>query len=110
MNYTFGWKLKDEGWKEAKQEYYSQMHLDKKDYTINYLSPAIREGNTGWKNVEYKIMIKIPKVGVTEEEKIFSREFLVVWEDEVGTSGSRWIDVSCNSKMALFTSLANNIN
>ena len=110
MNYTFGWKLEEEGWKEAKQEYYSQMHLDKKYYTIDYLSPAIREGNTGWKNVEYKIMTKTLKVGVTKEEKIFSREFLVVWEDEVGTSGSRWIDVSGNSKMALFTSLANNIN
>ena len=34
MNYTFGWKLKEEGWKEAKQEYYSQMHLDKKHYTF----------------------------------------------------------------------------
>ena len=109
MSYTYGWKLKDEGWKEVKEEYYSQMHLDKKDYTVNYLSPAIREGNTGWKNVEYKIMIKIPKVGVTEEENIFSREFLVVWENEIGSSGSRWIDVSGNSKMALFTSLANNI-
>jgi hypothetical protein len=110
MNYTFGWKLKDEGWKEAKQEYYSQMHLDKKNYTINYLSPAIREGNTGWNNVEYKIMIKIVKVGVTEEEKIFLREFLVVWESKIGTSGSRWIDVSGNSKMAKLTSLADNIN
>ena len=110
MNYTFGWKLKEDGWKEAKEEYYSEMHLDKKDYTVNYLSPAIREGNTGWKNVEYKIMTKTLKVGVTEEEKIFSREFLVVWEDKIGTSGSRWIDVSGNSKMALFTSLANNIN
>lgn len=110
MNYTYGWKLKDEGWKEAKEEYYSQMHLDKKYYTIDYLSPVIREGNTGWKNVEYKIMTKTLKVGVTEEEIIFSREFLVVWEDEIGTSGSRWIDVSGNSKMALFTSLANNIN
>lgn len=110
MSYTYGWKLKDEGWKEVKEEYYSQMHLDKKDYTVNYLSPAIREGNTGWKNVEYKIMIKIFVISETKEERDSLREFLVVWEDEVGTSGSRWIDVSGNSKMALFTSLANNIN
>ena len=109
MNYTFGWNLKEDGWKEAKEEYYSEMHLDKKDYTVNYLSPAIRVGNTGWKNVEYKIMTKTLKVGVTEEEKTFLREFLVVWENEIGSSGSRWIDVSGNSKMALLTSLANNI-
>ena len=110
MSYTFGWKLEDEGWKEAKQEYYSQMHLDKKYYTIDYLSPAIREGNTGWKNVEYKIMTKTLEIPVTKEERTFVREFLVVWENEIGKSGSRWIDVSGNSKMALFTSLANNIN
>lgn len=55
-------------------------------------------------------MTKTLKVGVTEEEKIFLREFLVIWENEIGTSGSRWIDVSGNSKMSLFTSLANNIN
>ena len=54
-------------------------------------------------------MTKTLKVGVTEEEKTFLREFLVVWENEIGSSGSRWIDVSGNSKMALFTSLANNI-
>lgn len=110
MNYTFGWKLKEDGWKEAKEEYFSQMHLDKNDYTVDFLSPAIREGNTGWKNVEYKIMIKTLTIPVTKEEKIFLREFLVVWENEIGTSGSRWIDVSGCSKMALFTSLANNIN
>ena len=32
-------------WK-IKEEYYSQIKKKKKDYTVNYLSPAIREGNT----------------------------------------------------------------
>ena len=27
MSYTYGWKLKDEGWKEVKEEYYSQKSI-----------------------------------------------------------------------------------
>ena len=64
---------------------------DKKDYYVsNYLMQAIRESNSGWENVKYKLLKK--------DEYI--EEYIVLCCD-TKTDEGRYINVSGNSLAAI---------
>ena len=94
-NYTFKWKLEEKGFKEIPWEDWDKLPNGKgyknKDYYVdNYLMQAIRESNSGWENVKYKLFKK--------DEYI--EEYIVLCYD-TKTDEGRYINVSGNSLAAI---------
>ena len=94
-NYTYGWKLKEDGWEEIPWREWADLKgaetYCKKDYYVsNYLMQAIRESNSGWENVKYKLF---KKDGYIEE-------YIVLCYD-TKTDEGRYINVSGNSLAAI---------
>ena len=94
-NYTYGWKLKEDGWEEIPWREWADLKgaetYGKKDYYVsNYLMQAIRESNSGWENVKYKLLKK--------DEYI--EEYIVLCCD-TKTDEGRYINVSGNSLAAI---------
>ena len=94
-NYTYGWKLKENGWEEIPWREWADLKgaetYGKKDhYVNNYLMQAIRESNSGWENVKYKLLKK--------DEYI--EEYIVLCCD-TKTDEGRYINVSGNSLAAI---------
>ena len=102
-NYTFKWKLEEKGFKEIPWEDWDKLPNGKgyknKDYYVdNYLMQAIRESNSGWENVKYKLLKK--------DEYI--EEYIVLCYD-TKTDEGRYINVSGNSLAAIGQVAFNNI-
>lgn len=102
-NYTYGWKLKEDGWKEIPWKEWVDLKgaetYGKKDYYVNnYLMQAIRESNSGWENVKYKLLKR--------DECI--EEYIVLCYD-TKTDEGRYINVSGNSLAAIGQVAFNNI-
>ena len=94
-NYTFKWQLEEKGFKEISWEDWDKLPNGKgyknKDYYVdNYLMQAIRESNSGWENVKYKLFKK--------DEYI--EEYIVLCYD-TKTDEGRYINVSGNSLAAI---------
>lgn len=102
-NYTFKWQLEEKGFKEIPWEDWDKLPNGKgyknKDYYVsNYLTQAIRESNSGWENVKYKLLKK--------DEYI--EEYIVLCYD-TKTDEGRYINVSGNSLAAIGQVAFNNI-
>ena len=102
-NYTFKWQLEEKGFKEIPWEDWDNLPNGKgyknKDYYVdNYLMQAIRESNSGWENVKYKLLKK--------DEYI--EEYIVLCYD-TKTDEGRYINVSGNSLAAIGQVAFNNI-
>lgn len=102
-NYTFKWKLEEKGFKEIPWEDWDKLPNGKgyknKDYYVdNYLMQAIRESNSGWENIKYKLLKK--------DEYI--EEYIVLCYD-TKTDEGRYINVSGNSLAAIGQVAFNNI-
>lgn len=102
-NYTFKWQLEEKGFKEIPWEDWDKLPNGKgyknKDYYVdNYLMQAIRESNSGWENVKYKLLKK--------DEYI--EEYIVLCYD-TKTDEGRYINVSGNSLAAIGQVAFNNI-
>lgn len=95
-NYTYGWKLKEQGYIEVPEEQYTDRQKDMKEY-VDVLSEAIRKANCGWSGVEYKVMAYID--GSIEK-------YMRLWVED---GGSRWIPINGNSKGCNFSVLAENL-
>ena len=94
-NYTFKWQLEEKGFKEIPWEdwdnlYNGRLYKKKDFYVGNYLMQAIRESNSGWENVKYKLLKK--------DEYI--EEYIVLCCD-TKTDEGRYINVSGNSLAAI---------
>lgn len=94
-NYTYGWKLKENGWEEIPWREWADLKgaetYGKKDrYINNYLMQAIRESNSGWENVKYKLFKKDKYI----------EEYIVLCYD-TKTDEGRCINVSGNSLAAI---------
>ena len=94
-NYTFKWQLEEKGFKEIPWEdwdnlYNGRLYKKKDFYVDNYLMQAIRESNSGWENVKYKLF---KKDGYIEE-------YIVLCYD-TKTDEGRYINVSGNSLAAI---------
>ena len=102
-NYTYGWKLKEDGWEEIPWREWADLKgaetYGKKDFYVdNYLMQAIRESNSGWENVKYKLLKK--------DEYI--EEYIVLCCD-TKTDEGRYINVSGNSLAAIGQVAFNNL-
>ena len=102
-NYTFKWQLEKKGFKEIPWEdwdnlYNGRLYKKKDFYVDNYLMQAIRESNSGWENVKYKLLKK--------DEYI--EEYIVLCYD-TKTDEGRYINVSGNSLAAIGQVAFNNI-
>lgn len=97
-NYVYEFNIKERGYVNVKE--ITSCELQKYSFVTDYLNKTLCEAKCGWKNLEYKVM-QTPN-GVRTE-------FLVLWADEIGNSGSRWINVTGDSLGYLITSLGNNI-
>ena len=101
--YTFKWQLEEKGFKEIPWEDWDKLPNGKgyknKDYYVsNYLMQAIRESNSGWENVKYKLF---KKDGYIEE-------YIVLCYD-TKTDEGRYINVSGNSLAAIGQVAFNNL-
>ena len=102
-NYTFKWQLEEKGFKEIPWEdwdnlYNGRLYKKKDFYVDNYLMQAIRESNSGWENVKYKLFKK--------DEYI--EEYIVLCYD-TKTDEGRYINVSGNSLAAIGQVAFNNL-
>lgn len=101
--YTFKWQLEEKGFKEIPWEdwdnlYNGRLYKKKDFYVDNYLMQAIRESNSGWENVKYKLLKK--------DEYI--EEYIVLCYD-TKTDEGRYINVSGNSLAAIGQVAFNNL-
>ena len=96
-NYMYEHTIKERGYADVNC---TEEEMRKKVYVTNFLFPALHYSNCGWENLEYKVM---------ETPSGMRTEFLVLWEDAVGRSGSRWINVTGNSLGAIMCEMCNNL-
>ena len=54
-NYTYGWRLKEQGYVEVPESEYTDTKKDMQKY-IEVLSEAVRKAKCGWDGVKYKLM------------------------------------------------------
>ena len=80
-NYTYGWKLKEQGFVEIPKEQYTDRQRDMQAY-IQVLSEAVRKAYCGWDGVRYAVMQYID----SSIEK-----YMVLWVDG---GGERWIPIT----------------
>lgn len=95
-NYTYGWKLKEQGFVEIPEDSYSDRQKDMCEY-IKVLSEAVSKAKRGWSGVRYAVMQYI-------DDSI--EEYMVLWVED---GGSRWIPITGNSKGACLSSLGENL-
>jgi hypothetical protein len=95
-NYTFGWKLREQGYVEVPEEQYTDRQKDMQQY-IQLLSDVVRKANCGWSGVEYKVMKYID--GSIEK-------YMRIWVED---GGSRWVPITGNSKGCNLSVLGENL-
>ena len=95
-NYTYGWKLREQGYVEVPEEQYTDRQKDMQEY-IELLSDVVCKANCGWSGVEYKVMKYID--GSIEK-------YMRLWVED---GGSRWIPITGNSKGCNLAVLGENL-
>ena len=96
-NYTWGWKLKEQGFVEIPESEYTNRQQNDKEF-IDKLSEIIKEANCGWNGVAYKVM----RYNDDSIEK-----YMVLYVDVV--DNGRWIPITGNSKGCNISVLGENI-
>lgn len=96
-NYTYGWKLKEQGYVEIPEERYTDIQNDMKEY-IEMLSEVVRKAKCGWDGVRYAVMQYID--GSIEK-------YMVLWVDN--RDNGRWIPITGNSKGCNLSVLGENL-
>jgi hypothetical protein len=92
--------IEERGYVEVPYERCSIEQQRKWHFVFYHLSKTLKNSNCGWNNLEYKVM-KTPS-GIRTE-------FLVLWAEAVGKSGSRWINVTGNSLGAIMCAMCENL-
>lgn len=95
-NYTYGWTIKDKGYKEILKNEYTESQLDMSRF-IESMSSLIKEAKCGWDGVRYEAM--------KHNERNDVVEYMVLY----CSGGERWIPISANSKGANFSVLGENL-
>ena len=96
-NYTYGWHIESQGYKEVSEDNYTLRQADMNAF-IKSISSVIELANCGWDNVQYKVMKH-----VTDEN---IKEYMVLY---CGGYGARWIPIDGNSKGCNFSVLGENL-
>ena len=96
--YLYKFEITNRGYAEAST--YTTGERNKLQYVMNHLMPALHYSKCGWNAVEYKVM---------ETPSGMRTEFLVLWAEAVGRSGSRWINVTGDSLGSIMCSMCDNL-
>lgn len=96
-NYTYGWHIEAQGYREVNEADYTPCQIDMKDF-IKGMSTIVEIAKCGWTSVQYKVM--------RHNEYNDTREYMVLY---VGTHGTRWIPIDGNSKGCNFSVLGENL-
>lgn len=99
-NYMYEHEVKDRGYAEVRLAKTTENERDKEAFVDLYLASTLRASNCGWSWAEYKVM---------ETPSGHRTEFLVLWAEEIGKSGSRWINVTGNSLGAIMCAMCDNL-
>ena len=99
-NYMYEFTVKERGYAEVPFDEMSQCQKDKLFFVTCNLASVLRASQCGWLNVEYKVM---------ETPSGHRTEFLVLWAEEIGNSGSRWINVTGNSLASIMCEMCDNL-
>lgn len=97
-NYMYEFTVKERGYAEVSD--CTDNEQSKYLFVRSYLAPTLRAANCGWDWAEYKVM---------ETPSGHRTEFLVLWAEEVGNSGSRWINVTGDSLGSIICSMCDNL-
>ena len=95
-NYTYGWMLKQQGWREIPEDSYTESQKNMAEY-ITILSEAVSKARCGWSGVKYAVM---------QYTNDAIEEYMVLWVDG---GGSRWIPITGNSKGCCLSVLGENL-
>lgn len=98
--YMYEHEVKDRGYVRLYSDEMSPCELEKYSFVEEYLCGALQMAKCGWHWVEYRVM---------ETPNGIRTEFLVLWEDAVGRSGSRWINVTGNSLGSIMCEMCDNL-
>ena len=85
-NYTYGWLLKQQGYKELPESDYTERKIEMKRY-VDILSDVVVKAKCGWDGVKYKVM-QYGGDGSFEQ-------FMVLHTDNI--DHGRWIPINGNS-------------
>lgn len=96
-NYTYGWHIKDLGYKEVDENRYTDGQIGMRRF-VELMSMAIESAKCGWDNVKYKV--------VEHSTNKDTREYMVLYS---GGHDARWIPIDGNSKGCNFSVLGENL-
>lgn len=100
MSYMYEFTVKERGYVDIGWRAMSECELDKSVFVEAHLLKTLRAAKCGWQNLQYRVM-------VTPSD--MRTEFLVLWADEIGKSGSRWINVTGCSLGAIMCAMCDNL-
>lgn len=98
--YLYEHMVKARGYVEVSSDHCTENEKSKEFFVRGYLAPTLRASNCGWDWAEYKVM---------QTPSGIRTEFLVLWAEEIGNSGSRWINVTGNSLGAIMCAMCENL-
>ena len=96
-NYTYGWVIRDKGFSELQITEYTAEQKDMMEF-IKSMSSIIKKAKCGWDGVRYEVMAHKDGNGVAE--------YMVLY---CNNGGSRWINITANSKGCNFSVLGENL-
>lgn len=99
-NYMYEYTVKQRGYIEQYPNAMSSCELQKYNFVENHLCETLQASKCGWRFVQYKVM---------ETPSGHRTEFLVLWAEEIGNSGSRWINVTGDSLGSIMCSMCDNL-
>lgn len=99
-NYMYAQTVKERGYVEVYPNEMSKCEFQKYTFVEEHLCETLQKANCGWNVVEYKVM---------ETPSGHRTEFLVLWAETVGKSGSRWINVTGDSLGSMMCSMCDNL-
>lgn len=99
-NYMYEHTVKERGYVEIPRVKMTECERDKYYFVRDRLDTTLWHAKCGWNVVEYKVM---------ETPSGRRTEFLVLWAEAVGASGSRWINVTGDSLGAVMCAMCDNL-
>lgn len=99
-NYMYEFTVKERGYAEVPKDKMTDCEKEKLIFVTDYLSITLWRSRCGWENLQYKVMATPSGIRT---------EFLVLWAEAVGNSGSRWINVTGNSLGAIMCAMCDNL-
>lgn len=95
-NYTYDWVIRDRGYAELPVDEYTKEQSNMSKF-IDSMSTVIAEAKCGWSGVRYEVM---------KHERGEEIEYMVLY---CNGGGSRWINITGNSKGSNFSVLGENL-